>query len=83
MTNIESETYYKTSSIQLAAYLLARDATYIEAEQTFSNHFDFFFENPNLCEELAREFANGGKAPAQTLFEKRNFLMGEMRGLKQ
>ena len=77
-TNTETN-YFKTSSLTLASYLLTKGANFIKAEETNPGHFEFIFTDPQFCEVLSRQFANGSTAPAQTLFEKRNFLMSQMR----
>lgn len=71
---------FKTSSIDLASFLMASGAEYVGVEKLGEGFFNFVFKDFFKCSDLKRTFASGGEAPALSLFEKRNFLISEVKG---
>ncbi len=65
--------------IALGAFLLARGAKIIEVSSDSFGHFSFIFEREDLCSRLKQDYLNGGQAPAQDLFAKRELLVTEMK----
>lgn len=72
-------TFFKIDDLSIGSFLLAKGAKIVEVTEDRPRHFVFIFQNPDLCEELKRDYINNGMASARELFSRREELMAEMR----
>ena len=68
-----------TNDIEFASFLLTQKVSYIETKEISPGRSIFVFKDSDLCKRLRSEFIADGKAPALSLFNKRKFLLGEMK----
>lgn len=78
---MENETF-STDDITIASYLLAKGANLIETSMSDSRHAFFIFQDLYKCQDLKREYLNGGQAPARELFSRRLELLSEIKNRK-
>lgn len=70
---------FKTNDISLAAYLLTQGVSLVNIVADHPNYFTFILADLDSCKNLKRQFLNGGTAPAQQLFSKREMLIAEIK----
>lgn len=70
---------FTTGEPNLAAFMMAKGAKYIEMIRDGTGHCEFVFEDEALCANLKREYINGAEAPAEELFQKKERLVTEMK----
>lgn len=74
---------FKCNSLELASFLMCKNASYVGIEKISTGFFNFVFENKYACLDLKQAYSSGAEASAMSLFEKRNFLLGEIKGGSQ
>lgn len=71
---------YRDDNINLVSFLLvSQKIKLLDINEDSPRHFIFILSDAPKCEELKQEYLNGGSAPAQELFMKRDMLIGEIK----
>lgn len=74
------EIKYKIDDLKIASFLLTQNGiTLLNVIEEHPRHFVFILSNPKKCEKLKQKYLNGAKAIAQSLFQKRDILLTEMK----
>ncbi len=70
---------FKTSSLNLASFLLANDMPLVSIFEDKPHLFVFEFKTPEACKRFELAFMNNGEAKAKRLFDARESLIGIMK----
>lgn len=71
---------FKSDNILLCSFLLCNeDIRLIDIIEDHPHHFIFVLSDSEKCNKLKNDFVNGGLAPAQLLFSKRETLISEIK----
>ncbi len=70
--------FFKTSTLDLAAFLLSKGAVFVDVTAESPRKCVFLFQNKIACEELSREFTNNGQVPAREILLRKKELVEKL-----
>lgn len=74
---------YTTSQIDLAAFLMAKQAELQGIDLIGPNEFEFIFPDFDRCLQLVQEYESDGLVPVKSLLRNRKYLITEIKHPKQ